>query len=338
MRQAGRYLPEYRELRSKTKSFMDAVLTPEIATEITLQPIRRFDLDAAIIFSDILVLPYAMGIDVQFHEGIGPVLNYNFDPNNILSNLSRGEIFHEVINKICRTVSSVKQSLINTKIATIGFAGAPWTVACYILEKNRKKGGEFEEARKIAHQFPFEFEKFLEMLTDATIDFLSAQINAGAEVIKVFDSHGGILGEKQFKKFVIKPMQKIVERIRTLHPQVPIIGFPRNAGLLYKTFTDETKVNCVAIDHTVPLDFAKDTLQKQCVVQGNLENILLTLDLDNAQQPISDGVDIILTKLNSGHSKRFIFNLGHGCLPDTKIENIEFLIKTVRNFQKDSFL
>ena len=141
---------------------MDAVLTPEIATEITLQPIKRFNLDAAIIFSDILILPYAMGVDVQFHEGIGPVLNYDFNPIDSISNLSKGEKFDEVIDKICQTVSSVKTSLIGTSIATIGFAGAPWTVACYMLEKNRKKGSEFERARKIAHQFPIEFEKFLE--------------------------------------------------------------------------------------------------------------------------------------------------------------------------------
>jgi uroporphyrinogen decarboxylase len=335
MRQAGRYLPEYRALRSNTASFMDAVLTPEIATEITLQPIKRFDLNAAIIFSDILVLPYAMGVDVQFHEGIGPVLQYDFNPSNAIANLHKGEKFHEVIKNVCQTVSSVKKSLIGKNIATIGFAGAPWTVACYMLEKNRKKGSEFDEARKIAHQFPFEFQKFLEEITDSTIHFLSAQIIAGAEVVKVFDSHAGILGEHQFKKFVIQPMQKIVKAIKTLHPQVPIIGFPRNAGLLYKNFAHETGVNCLAIDHTVPLDFAKETLQTQCVVQGNLENILLTIDLEHSQKPISDALDTILGKLHNSRSKRFICNLGHGCLPGTKIENIEFLIKKVRNFQKE---
>ena len=334
MRQAGRYLPEYRELRSKTKSFMDAVLTPEVAAEITLQPIRRFDLDGAIIFSDILVLPYAMGVDVQFHEGIGPVLTYDFDPNNPISNLLKGENFHQVIDKVCQTVALVKKSLSETSVATIGFAGAPWTVACYMLEKNRKKGGEFEKARKIAHQFPFAFEKFLDELTEATIQFLLSQIKAGADLIKVFDSHGGLLGEAQFRRFVIRPMERIVKAIRALHPQIPIIGFPRHAGTLYKPFVDETNVDCVAIDHTLSLDFVKKNLQSKCVVQGNLENILLTIDLEEAQQPISDAVDTILMTLNNHSLAPFIFNLGHGCLPSTKIENIESLIKKVKNFQK----
>ena len=334
MRQAGRYLPEYRELRSQTKSFMESVLTPQIAAEITLQPIKRFDLDAAIIFSDILVLPYAMGVDVQFHEGVGPVLNYDFNPIDPTSNLSRGEKFDEIVGKICQTLSLVKKSLSDTTIATIGFAGAPWTVACYMLERNRKKGGDFEEARQIAYQFPLEFEEFLDEITNATIDFLLAQIDAGAEVIKVFDSHGGLLGEKEFNKFVINPMIKIVSRVKALHPEIPIIGFPRRAGLLYNPFVSETKVNCVAVDHTLPLKFIKDFLQTQCVVQGNLDNILLTLDLNYAQRAISESANQILIELNNTSSKGFIFNLGHGCLPSTKIENIEFLIKKVRNFQK----
>ena len=333
MRQAGRYLPEYRQLRSKTKSFMESVLTPEVAAEITLQPIRRFDLDAAIIFSDILVLPYAMGVDVQFHDGIGPVINYDFDYKNPTANLSRGEKFDEVVGQICKTLSLVKKSLSNSEIATIGFAGAPWTVACYMVEKNRKKGGEFEEARQIAYQFPLQFEKFLDCITEATITFLLAQINSGAEVIKVFDSHAGLLGEREFKRFVINPMTKIVSKIKALHPNIPIIGFPRRAGMLYKTFVEETKVDCIAIDHTLPLNFIRDSLQTQCVVQGNLDNILLTLDLDYVQRAISESTDDILAALNNGSPAPFIFNLGHGCLPSTKIENIEFLIKKLRNLK-----
>ncbi len=334
MRQAGRYLPEYRELRRNTSSFMEAVLTPEIASEITLQPLRRFDLDAAIIFSDILVLPYAMGVDVQFHEGIGPVVNYNFDPSNPISNLYKGENFNNVIRNVCKTISLVKQSLTNSKVATIGFAGAPWTVACYMLERNRKKGGEFEEARQISYQFPLEFEKLLNFITDATVDFLIAQIEAGAEVIKLFDSHAGLLSEASFMKFVIEPLCKIVKAIKTIYPTIPIIGFPRKAGLLYKPFVNETNVDCVAVDHTLPINFIRDSLQKQTVVQGNLDNILLTLDLDYGRRAISDSAEIILTNLNNSSPRRFIFNLGHGCLPSTKIENIEFLIEKIKNYQK----
>jgi uroporphyrinogen decarboxylase len=334
MRQAGRYLPEYRELRSKTKSFMEAVLTPEIASEITLQPLRRFDLDAAIIFSDILVLPYAMGVDVQFHEGIGPVVNYDFNHSNPTSNLYRDENFNSVVDRVCSTISLVKKSLSGSKAATIGFAGAPWTVACYMLERNRKKGSEFEEARQIAYQFPLQFEKFLDAITDATIDFLIAQIKAGAEAIKLFDSHGGLLGESSFMSFVVKPLCKIVKAIKGAYPNMPIIGFPRRAGLLYEPFVEQTKVDCVAVDHTLPINFIRDSLQKRTVVQGNLDNILLTLNSDYAEEPISKAAEQILKNLANRSPGRFIFNLGHGCLPTTKIENIEFLIKKVKNFEK----
>ncbi len=333
MRQAGRYLPEYRELRSKTKSFMDAVLTPEVAAEITLQPIRRFGFDGAIIFSDILVIPYALGINVEFYEGVGPVLDYKFDYENPINSFLKEEKFYQVIGKIAETVSIVRKNLTNSSTATIGFAGAPWTVACYMLEKNRKKGGDFDETRKIAYQYPIAFRQLLQVLTDATIEFLIAQINAGAEVIKVFDSHAGLLGEKEFMQFVVKPMAKIITEIRKIHPKIPIIGFPRRSGLLYEIFVDETKVDCIAIDNTLSLDFVQKSLQTRCVVQGNLDNILLTLDLELSQKVINDSLEALLMKLNKGSPKRFIFNLGHGCLPSTKIENIEFVIKKLEKFQ-----
>lgn len=332
MRQAGRYLPEYRELRSKTKSFMDAVLTPEVAAEITLQPIDRFGFDAAIIFSDILVLPYALGVDVEFYEGIGPVIDYDFDFENPTKGLSKNERFYQVIGKVSQTMKIISRSLSSSSVATIGFAGAPWTVACYMLEKNRKKGGDFEGSRKIAYQHTKSFEILLDFITDATIEFLLAQIDAGAEVIKVFDSHAGLLGEREFMRFVVNPMEKIMREIKKLHPNLPIIGFPRRSGWLYEAFVEKSKVDCVAIDHTLPLDFAEKKLQPKCVVQGNLDNILLTLDLEYARDPISDSLDTLLRKLNKNSPTRFIFNLGHGCLPSTKIENIEFLIKKLKNF------
>lgn len=330
MRQAGRYLPEYREIRSKTKSFMEAVLTPEIASEITLQPIRRFDLDAAIIFSDILVVPHAMGIDVEFHEGIGPVIDYDFQYPKEKINWRNTERFKSITSKVCQTISTVKQklSITHPHVTTIGFAGAPWTVACYMLEKNRKKGGDFEMARETAYLH--QFQDLIDDVTDATIDFLLSQIEAGAEVVKVFDSHAGLLGESQFKSFVINPMQKIISAIKTSHPNIPIIGFPRRAGVLYKRFVVETQVNCVAVDHTPPLSWIKENLQKYCVIQGNLDNICLNLDLKYSQDVINDSVVQILKNLNNTSESRFIFNLGHGCMPSTKIENIEYVLKIIR--------
>lgn len=329
MRQAGRYLPEYKQIRLQTKDFMSAVLTPEIATEITLQPIRRFDIDAAIVFSDILVLPYAMGVNVEFHEGIGPILEYDIQTS--LSFKEKSEKFHDVISKVCKTISLVKENLaVNfPHVATIGFAGAPWTVACYMLEKNRK--GDFEYARKIAYQESKAFENLIQTLTQATITFLLAQIEAGAEVIKIFDSHAGLLGESQFMEFVIKPMQKIVSTIRSLHPHIPIIGFPRRAGVLCEDFVHQTNVNAIAIDHTLPLSWARNSLQSKTCVQGNLDNICLTLDLEDARNAIESSVDSILINLQKDSPERFIFNLGHGCLPTTRIENIECVIQKVRN-------
>ncbi len=335
MRQAGRYLPEYKKIRLQTKNFMNAVLTPEIAAEITLQPIRRFDIDAAIIFSDILVIPYAMGINVEFHEGIGPVIEFDFNPNNPLSKINwrDSENFNDVVSKICQTISIVKENLTKShpSTATIGFAGAPWTVTCYLLEKNRKKGGDFELTRQIAYQYPKAFKKIIDEITDATIVFLLAQIDAGAEVIKVFDSHAGLLSEHQFQSLVTEPMIKIVQAIKSQHPDIPIIGFPRKAGILYERFASETQVDCIALDHTPPLRWIKENIQKHCVVQGNLDNIYLTLDLNDAQEAISDSVTSIIANLYSPSVGRFIFNLGHGCLPETKIENLEYVINKIRN-------
>lgn len=333
MRQAGRYLPEYKKIRSQHSSFMEAVLTPETAAEITLQPLRRFDLDAAIIFSDILVLPYAMNVKVEFHENVGPVLEYDFDPAKPTAGLAKGDKWDETIAKICKTISLVRNKLAHSNITTIGFAGSPWTVACYMLEKNRVKGTEFQMAKQIAYEFPSAFKKLIEELTEATTAFLFAQIDAGAEVIKLFDSHAGLLEAKKFQELVIEPTRKIVQAIKKTHPHIPIIGFPRKAGVLYEAFVSELVLDGIAVDHTLPLKWIKENLQSKTVVQGNLDNVWLTLDLTRSQRAISDSVMAILKQLNSTASQGFIFNLGHGCLPSTRIENIEFIIRTIRDFE-----
>lgn len=184
--------------------------------------------------------------------------------------------------------------------------------------------------RQIAYQYPEAFKKLLDEITEATIAFLLAQIEAGAEVVKVFDSHAGLLGEDHFKSFVIDPMIKIVEAIKKSYPTLPIIGFPRKAGLLYENFALQTKADCIAIDHCLPFSWIKEKLQKLCVVQGNLDNIYLNLDLNDAREVITDAVREIIKNLHTQFPAHFIFNLSHGCLPTTKIENIEFIINEIR--------
>jgi uroporphyrinogen decarboxylase len=337
MRQAGRYLPEYREVRSKIGNFMKMVLTPDVATEITLQPIKRFDIDAAIIFSDILILPYAMGVDVKFHDGIGPILQYEYSASSMIKNLlsTSDIVFKEVTAKIATTVSMVREYLDINKpnVTTIGFAGAPWTVACYMLEKNRTKGSEFTVALNMMYQYPQQFTELIDILTDATIEYLSAQIDAGAEVVKIFDSWAGILGPEEFEIFVIKPTAKIVKELKSRYPNTPIIGFPRKSGVLYKHFSEKTSVDCVAVDNTLPLEWIRDNIPKNCVIQGNLDNLILTLETEIAKSVIDEKVIKIIDILGPN---KFIFNLGHGVVPSTKVENINHLINIIRSIKNNA--
>ncbi len=333
MRQAGRYLPEYREIRSKAGGFMKMVLEPNIAAEITLQPIKRFDIDAAIVFSDILMLPYAMGVDVEFHDGIGPVVQYNYDVSDMTASLGQisDERFKDITNKIAKTISIVRSYLDIHKphIATIGFAGSPWTVACYMLE--RTKNSSFTTTLSMMYQYPKQFTELIYAITAATIEYLSVQINAGAEVVKIFDSWANVLGYNEFREFVIAPTKMIVNELKLRHPNITVIGFPRKCGVLYKEFSEETHVDCVSVDNALPLDWIKNNIQQNAVVQGNLDNLILTLEPSFAEGIITREVQNIVDKLYDGG---FIFNLAHGVLPSTKIENIYHLIATVRSVEK----
>lgn len=317
MRQAGRYLPEYRKVRSEFDNFLDFCFCPEAAAEVTMQPLHRFDLDAAIIFSDILVVPKAMGVDVRFIEKQGPVLNIKD-----VTKIKQPDL--KYFKKIGETISLVKNELKKnypTK-ALIGFCGAPWTVAAYIIQGSGSR--DYELARKFAYEREKDFQKLINKITQASIKYLEIQIKSGAEVVKIFDSHAGVLNEKEFKKWVEQPNKKIVSSIHSKFPNIPIICFPRGAGTKYSSFSKTVGSEVVAIDHTLPISWAKKNIKG--IIQGNLDNILLTAD----EKSLVNGVKQIIKDFGS---TKYIFNLGHGILPTTKIKNIELLIKTIRKHE-----
>lgn len=322
MRQAGRYLPEYRAIRSDVKNFLELCYTPKLACEVTLQPIERFDFDAAIIFSDILVIPDALGIKVEFVKNEGPKLE-KLSSGSDLKNLKIHNI-EKHLSPVFEALELTKSKLYKDK-ALIGFSGSPWTLATYICEGGGSKN--FETVRELAIRDEVFFSQLIDILTQSVIEYLSLQINAGADVLQLFDSWAGILPPDQFQKWVIEPNRKIVAEIRKRHPKTPIICFPKGSGALYENFVGEVNPNAIAIDQHCPRSFVKKNLQENLgvVVQGNLDNFLLAF---GSKAQIEKEVKNILETFGDHH---FIFNLGHGILPQTPIENVEFLLKLVRN-------
>jgi uroporphyrinogen decarboxylase len=323
MRQAGRHLPEYREIRSSTNNFLDFCYNPELASKVTLQPVSRYGMDAAILFSDILVIPHALGQNVSFVAGHGPVLEPITTINDI-NKLNIKDVNVKLLN-IYKTVSNVKKA-INEKFKTttlIGFAGSPWTVATYVIEGGSSK--DYMATKSWSYSSPKEFSLLIDILVEATVEYLIQQIEHGVEVIQLFDSWAGVLSENQFNNWVIKPTKIIINTVRKKHPNVPIIGFPRGAGILYKNFVVETGVDCISIDSSVPINWAAKHLQSECAVQGNLDNLSLLIGNKNTDNEAIK----ILHGLSNGP---FIFNLGHGILPTTPIENVNRLIKLVKGF------
>ncbi len=317
MRQAGRYLPEYRALRELVGGFLDLCLTPELAAEVTLQPVRRFALDAAILFSDILIVPYALGQPLEYRDGEGPVLEAVRSPAAIAA-LSDAD-FRDRIAPVWRTVERVKEKL-HQNIALIGFAGAPWTVATYMIEGGSSR--DFAAVKSLAFSDPVSFGVLIDRLIAGTVVYLDGQIRAGAEVVQLFDSWAGVLPEAAFRQWVIAPTKKIVSALRESHPQVPIIGFPRGAGLMYRAYLSETGVDALSIDQTVPLDIARRTLQPLGAVQGNLDPLLLV----GGGEPMTAAAREIVATLGTGP---FVFNLGHGVLPATPPDHVQALIDLV---------
>ncbi|MCC8371621.1 MAG: uroporphyrinogen decarboxylase [Rickettsia endosymbiont of Pseudomimeciton antennatum] len=319
MRQAGRYLPEYQKIRRTVSGFLDLCYDVNKAVEITLQPIRRYNFDAAIIFSDILVLPNALGWDVKFEENIGPILR-KFQSKEDFKYF-RGDSGKK-LNLVYEIINKIKASLpIDT--ALIGFAGSPWTVMTYILEGKGKQN--FETSKKFIYENNNLAQELLDFITEKTIIHLIGQVKAGADLVQLFDSWAGILEEKEYNQFVIQPTKKIVLSLKEQFPHLPVIGFPRGSGLLYEKYINNTGVDVIGVDQFVPVSTMK-LWSKKIVVQGNLDPFILLTN----KEIIAEKANKIISNFKE---KNFIFNLGHGILPNTPVENVEFLVNYVRKFR-----
>lgn len=316
LRQAGRYLPEYREVRAGCENFLDLCYNPKKAAEVTLQPIRRFDMDAAILFSDILVIPHALGQPVNFVKGEGPKL----PPLEDMKSVRELNYNPEVLEPVYGTVSLLSEKLPEDK-TLIGFSGAPWTLACYMLEGGGSK--DFAKARAFAHQQPEAFALLLEKLESSITHYLLQQIKAGAEVAMVFDSWSGILSADEFDDWVIAPTRRIVEALRREHTDFPVIGFPRLAGIGYRRYVKQTGVSAVHIDAQTTPEWAISHLSEFAVIQGHLDPLLLATD---KQATLKQAKKI----LEAYQGVPFIFNLGHGFLPWTPVENVESLVALLK--------
>ena len=317
MRQAGRYLPEYREVRSKVASFLDLCRTPQLAAEVTLQPLRRFDLDAAIVFSDILIVPYALGQRVEFVEGEGPKLEPVRDARSVagLSRLGATEVLAPVYETIERVTSALPKSL-----PLIGFCGAPWTVATYMVEGGGSK--EQAAARLFAYRERATFQRLIDLLVETSADYLVNQVKAGARALQIFDSWAGSLPEDEFERWCIVPTKRLVELVKAKLPEIPIIGFPRGVGVLAERYARETDIDAIGCDTSMPVGWMR-RLQEHLPVQGNLDPLLLVA----GGEALDIRVGAILETLGQ---QPFIFNLGHGILPETPIEHVTRLVNLVK--------
>jgi len=321
MRQAGRYLPEYRAVREKCGSFLDLCFNPRWAAEVTLQPVRRFDFDAAILFSDILVVPYALGRRVSFEAGEGPRLDA-LDTPAALTELSR-VLDHDKLAPVYETISRVKAEL-PADVTFLGFCGAPWTVATYMIAGCGTP--DQLPARLFAYRHAAAFAELMNVLVEASSEYLIRQFGAGVEAVQIFDSWAGVLPADEFRKWCIEPCARIVEAVRSAVPQARIIGFPRGAGTELTAYLKSVAVDAVGLDWTVELDFARDQIQRRRPIQGNLDPLALLV----GGAALDYSIDKIMAALAPGP---FIFNLGHGVLPETPIAHIERLIARVRGTQ-----
>ncbi|MBZ9646538.1 uroporphyrinogen decarboxylase [Sphingobium sp. 3R8] len=316
MRQAGRYLPEYRALRAEKGGFLELVYDSPAAAEVTLQPLRRFGFDGAILFSDILIVPYAMGQDLWFEAGEGPRLApilAETDLSALTPDYSRFEAVYE-------TVRQVKAAL-DPAVTFLGFAGSPWTVATYMVAGQGSK--DHGLARRMAYKEPDRFAALIDAIIDATVVYLSGQIDAGVEAVQLFDSWAGSLSPAQFQRWVIEPNKRIVAQLKALHPDIPIIGFPKGAGAKLADYAAQTGVDAVGVDETIDPHWANAALPQGMPVQGNLDPLALIA----GGRAVEEAVD----RIRAAFADRpHIMNLGHGILPDTPIAHVEALISYVR--------
>ncbi|WP_284270705.1 uroporphyrinogen decarboxylase [Bradyrhizobium iriomotense] len=318
MRQAGRYLPEYREVRANAGGFLDLCFTPELAAEVTLQPIRRFGFDAAIIFSDILVIPYALGRSVRFEVGEGPRLEPLDDPDKVRTLSPRADFGK--LEPVFEALRIVRRAL-DPKTALIGFCGAPWTVATYMVAGHGTP--DQAPARMMAYRHPEAFAKIIDTLVENSIDYLLGQLAAGADALQIFDTWAGVLPPAEFARWSVEPTRRIVEGVRAKAPNARIIGFPRGAGALLPGYVEATGVNAVSIDWTAEPAFIRERVQSRVAVQGNLDPLVLITGGD----ALNRAVDEVLANFAMG---RLIFNLGHGIQPETPIAHVEQMLKRVR--------
>jgi uroporphyrinogen decarboxylase len=319
MRQAGRYLPEYRATREKAGSFLDLCYTPDLATEVTLQPIRRYGFDAAILFADILLVPQALGLELTFVQGEGPRLSTVTSAAD-LARLKPAEAIHETLSPVYETVARLREDL-PREVALIGFAGAPWTVATYMIAGRGTP--DQAPARRLLYSDPATFDALLARITDATILYLRAQVAAGAEVVKLFDSWAGALPGPWFRRYAIAPAARIAAAIRSEFPEVPVIGFPRGAGAGYLAFAAEAGTQGVALDTNVDPHWAASALPASICTQGNLDPLLLV-----------EGGDALTTEtrglVEAFAGRPHVFNLGHGITPDADPRNVDRMLKAIR--------
>ncbi|WP_373235480.1 uroporphyrinogen decarboxylase [Cohaesibacter celericrescens] len=319
MRQAGRFLPEYRATRADAGSFLDLCYNPELATEVTMQPIRRFGFDASILFSDILVVPDALGRSVRFVQGEGPQLDpitpqeiADLDPSKVLTELSP---VYEAVQRIRATLPD--------ETTFLGFCGAPWTVATYMIAGHGTP--DQAPARLFARREPEAFKQLIDVLVDASILYLIKQLQCGADAVQIFDSWAGVLDDKLFLTASQDPIARIVKGVRAQVPDAKIIGFPKGAGQRLLGFVEETGVNAIGLDWTVPLDWARDTLQGKVALQGNLDPTLLI----TGGSDLDESIDRIMEAWSAGP---FIFNLGHGITPQGDINLVHRLVERVRSY------
>ena len=316
MRQAGRYLPEYRALRAEKGSFLDLVYDSDAAAEVTLQPLRRFDFDAAILFSDILIVPFAIGQNLSFVAGEGPRLTPplgSADLDALAPNLTRLEPIYETVRKV--------KAQLQPNVTLIGFAGSPWTVATYMIAGQGSR--DQVESRRLAYADHGRLDSIIRRIEAVTFDYLCGQIDAGAEAVQLFDSWAGSLSPKQFERFVIAPTARLVERLRTERPGIPVIGFPKGAGGKLRAYATETGIDLVGVDETVDPAWADEELPDGFPVQGNLDPLALIA----GGEALSAGVRAIL---DAFAGRPHIFNLGHGILPDTPLAHVEQLVALVK--------
>jgi uroporphyrinogen decarboxylase len=316
MRQAGRYLPEYRALREAKGSFLDLVYDSDAAAEVTLQPLERFALDAAILFSDILIVPFAIGQNLTFVAGEGPRLSPTLqaaDLDDLIPYPKRLEPIYDTVRKV--------KAVLDPSVALIGFAGAPWTVATYMVAGQGSR--DQSETRRLAYRDPGRFDSLISRIEESTVAYLSGQIDAGAEAVQLFDSWAGSLAPQEFERWVVGPTQRVVSELRQRHPDVPVIGFPKGAGGKLGAYARESGVDAIGLDETVDPVWADRELPPKMPVQGNLDPLALCAGGSVLEQAVCQILDAL-----SG--RPHIFNLGHGILQDTPVSHVEQLIRLVK--------